>query len=135
MLNLISGAAQPVSIYEWGISFDGVTAGAVPATVELMQSTQATAGTATAGTVVQVGGRAITAQPTFSYNYTSEPTVLTAIEAFYVPQYMGTFIKQYPLGLEPDTDLSGGSVKGMAIRVTVSANVNVLCYARFGIGG
>jgi hypothetical protein len=48
---------------------------------------------------------------------------------------MGVLVKQYPLGLEPDTDLSGGTVKAMALRVNVSANVNVLAYMRFGIGG
>lgn len=136
-LNLIAGANQPITILEWGISFDGVTASAVPATVELCQSTQATAGTsaASAPAIVQVGGRTITAQPTTGHNYTAEPTVLTVIEQFFVPQFMGQFVKQYPLGLEPDTDLSGGTVKALAIRVNVSANVNVLAYARFGIGG
>lgn len=137
VLNLIAGAAQPISIYEWGVSFDGVTASAVPATVELCQSTQATAGTAGGSipAIVQVGGRAITAQPTTGHNYTAEPTVLTVVEQFYVPQFMGVFVKQYPLGMEPDTDLSGGTIKAIAIRVNVTANVNVLAYARFGIGG
>jgi hypothetical protein len=136
-LNLIAGANQPVSIFEWGISFDGVTSSAVPATVELCQSTQATAGTPAASppAIVQVGGRTLTAQPTTGHNYTAEPTVLTVIEQFYVPQYMGMFVKQYPLGLEPDTDLSGGTVKALALRVNVTANVNVLVYIRFGIGG
>jgi hypothetical protein len=137
VLNVLAGASQPVSIFEWGISFDGVTASAVPATVELCQSTQATAGTSAASppAIVQVGGRPLTAQPTTGFNYTAEPTALTVIEQFYVPQYMGMFVKQYPLGLEPDTDLSGGTVKALALRVNVSANVNVLAYIRFGIGG
>jgi hypothetical protein len=99
--------------------------------------TQAGAGTSAASppAIVQVGGKAYTIQPTTGHNYTAEPTVLTPIEQFYVPQYMGTLVKQYPLGLEPDTDLSGGTVKAMALRVNVSANVNVLAYMRFGIGG
>ena len=136
VLNVIAGANQAVSIIEWGVSFDGVTSSAVPATVELCQSTQAGAGTAGATpTIVLVGGRAISAQPTAGSNYTAEPTTLTAIEGFYVSQFMGTFVKQYPLGQEPDTDLSGGTVKALAIRVNVSANVNILAYVRFGIGG
>lgn len=137
VLNVIAGANQPVSIVEWGISFDGVTSSAIPATVDLCQSTQAGAGTS-AGSVpaiVQTSGRTITAQPTSGHNYTAEPTTLTAIESYFVPQYMGTFIKQYPLGLEPDTDLSSGTVKAIAIRVNTSATVNVLAYIRFGIGG
>jgi hypothetical protein len=137
VLNVIAGANQPIAIFEWGVSFDGVTASAVPATVELCQSTQAGAGTS-AGSVpaiVQVGGRQITAQPTSGHNYTAEPTTLTPIEQKFVPQFMGVYEKQYPLGLEPDSDLSGGTVKALALRVNVSAAVNVLAYIRFGIGG
>lgn len=137
VLNVIAGANQPVSIIEWGVSFDGVTGSAVPATVELCQSTQGAAGTS-AGSVpaiVQVSGRSITAQPTSGHNYTVEPTTLTVIEQFFVSQFMGMLVKQYPLAQEPDSDLSGGTIKALAIRVNVTANVNVLAYMRFGIGG
>ena len=137
VLNVIAGANQAVSVIEWGVSFDGVTATAVPATVELCQSTQATAGTSGASVpaIVQTGGRALTAQPTSGHNYTAEPTALTVIEQVFVPQFMGVYVKQYPLGMEPDTDLSGGTVKAMAIRVNSSATVNVLAYIRFSTGG
>lgn len=137
VLNVIAGANQPVNIFAWSISFDGVTSSAVPALVELCQSTQATAGTSAASppAIVQVGGRAMTPQHTTGYNYTAEPTALTVIEHYYISQYNGSFTMQYPLGLEPDTDLSGGTVKALALRVNVSANVNVLAYVRFGIGG
>jgi hypothetical protein len=62
VLNVIAGANQLISVFEWGISFDGVTGTAVPATVELCQSTQATAGTSAASppAIVQVGGKAYT---------------------------------------------------------------------------
>lgn len=137
VLNVIAGASQPVSVFEWGVSFDGVTSSAVPATVELCQSTQATAGTSAASppAIVQVGGKPITIQPTTGHNYTAEPTALTVIEQAFVPQFMGYWVKQYPLGLEPDTDLSGGTIKAMAIRINVTANVNCLAYIRYGIGG
>jgi hypothetical protein len=46
----------------------------------------------------------------------------------------GVLVRQYPLGQEPDTDLSGGTVKALALRVNVTANMNVLAYMRFGIG-
>lgn len=136
VLNVISGANQPISIIEFGISFDGVTSSAVPAKVYLSQSTQAGAGTAgVTPTIVQESGRLITAQPTAGANYTVEPTAITVLEPFFVPQYMGTFVKQYPLGQEPDSDLSGGTVKALCLQVNVSANVNVFAYIRFGIGG
>lgn len=137
VLNAIAGANQAISIFEWGISFDSSTSTQTPATVELCQSTQGAAGTSAGSipAVVQVGGRAITAQFTVGHNYTAEPTTLTVIEQFYIPQYMGWFYKQYPLGQEPDTDLSGGTVKALALRVNVTANVNVKAYMRVGIGG
>lgn len=136
-LNVIAGANQAVTVFEWGVSFDGVTATAVPATVELCQSTQAGAGTGAASppAIVQIGGRTIAAQPTSAHNFTVEPTVLTPIEQVFVPQFMGIYVKQYPMGLECDTDLSGGTVKAIAIRVNTSATANVLAYIRFGIGG
>lgn len=136
VLNIIAGANQPVSLIAFTISFDGVTASAVPATVDVCQSTQAGAGTAgVTPTVVQTAGRTILAQVTAGANYTAEPTTLTAIETFYVPQFMGLYSYQYPLGQEPDSDLSGGTVKAIAIRANVTANVNCLVTARFGIGG
>ena len=135
VLNLIAGANQPVQLIEWGVSMDGVTSSAVPATVNLCQSTQATAGTSGGSipAIVQEKGRSITAQMTTGHNYTAEPTALTIIEQVYVPQFMGVYVRSYLPGDGPDTDLSGGTVKALAIRVNVSANVNVLAYARFVI--
>jgi len=136
VLNIIAGANQPVQIIEWGISFDGTTSSATPATVNLCQSTQATAGTAGASppAIVQVTGRSITTQFTAAHNYTAEPTALTVIEPYFVSQYMGQFVKQYLPGREPETDLSGGTVKALAIRVNTTATVNVFAYAYVTIG-
>lgn len=132
VLNAIAGANQPVQIIEWGVSFDGVTSSAVPATVNLCQSTQATAGTSAGSVpaVVQVRGRTTTAQFTVGHNYTAEPTALTVIEQLFVPQYNGIYVRAYGMNEGPDTDLSGGTVKALAIRVNVTANVNCLAYMR-----
>ena len=132
VLNVIAGANQPVQFIEWGVSFDGVTSSAVPATVQLCQSTQAGAGTpgGSAPAIVQVRGRATTAQFTAAHNYTGEPTVLTVIEQVFVPQFMGIYVRSYGPSDGPDTDLSGGTVKALAIRVNTSATGNVLAYAR-----
>ena len=137
VLNVIAGANQQVNCLEFGVSFDGVTSSAVPATVELCTSTQATAGTS-AGSVpaiVQVAGRSLTSQVTSGHNYTAEPTALVVIEQFFVPQFNGVIVKQYPLGYEPDTDFSGGTIRALAIRVNTSATVNCLAYMRFTSGG
>ena len=138
-LKILAGANQPFQIIEWGISFDGTTSTATPATVTLEQSTEAGAGTGAASppAIVQVGGnKNITAQITSAHNFTAEPSALTVVEQVFVPQYMGIYVKQYPLGQEPESDLSGTSsgVKAMCIRVNSTATVNVLAYARVTIG-
>lgn len=132
VLNAIAGANQPVQIIEWGVSFDGVTSSAVPATVNLCQSTQAGAGTSAGSipAVVQVRGRAMTAQFTVGHNFTAEPTALTVIEQEFVSQYNGMYVRSYGTNEGPDTDLSGGTVKALCIRVNTSATVNVLAYMR-----
>lgn len=137
VLNIIAGANQPIAIIEWGVSFDGITSNAIPAKVELCQSTQAAAGTVGAGppAILQAGGRVIAPQFTAQHNYTVEPTVLSCIEPCYIPQFNGAYVKQYPLGQEPETDLSGGTIKALCLRVTPSAAVNCLAYARVAIGG
>lgn len=139
VLNVLAGANQPIQIVEWGVSLDGTTSSATPATVELMQSTQATAGTpgASAPAVVQTtGNKNVTVQFTTAHNYTAEPTVLTTIEQFYVPQYNGLLVKQYLPSREPESDLSGtaSGVKGLCLRVTPSASVDVLAYMIVSIG-
>lgn len=136
ILNLRAGANQNIAIVEWGISFDGVTSSAVPATVDLCQSTEATAGTsAGALTAVQTVGRTLAWQGTVGHNFTAEPTVLTPFEQVFVPQFMGAFVKQYPLGYEPESDFSGGTIKALSLRVNVSANVNVRAYVKFTVCG
>ena len=129
-LMVIPGANSGILVVEFGISFDGVTATAVPALVELVSSTQAGAGTPTGTpTVTQVRGRVTGGElPTASGRYSVEPTVLVRHKAWYVPQFMGLLVVQFPLGREPETDDSGGAIKAYGIRVNVTANVNVMCY-------
>jgi len=130
-LNSIAPAGHGLALTEFAVSMDGVTSTAVPATLDVCQSTQATAGTSgVSPTITQVRGRATSGSaPTGGSNYTAEPTTLTVVKKFYVPQLMGTFIYQAPLGREIECDSSGGTVKALALRINVSANVNVLSYA------
>jgi hypothetical protein len=136
VLNVIAGANQPIQIVEWGVSFDGVASSAVPATVNLCQSTQAGAGTSggSVPAVVQITGRSIPAQFTVGHNYTAEPTALTVLEEFFVSQYNGMFVRQYPQGQEPETDVSSGTIKALALRVNTSATVNCLAFMKVEIG-
>lgn len=126
-LNIIAGANQAILLKSVTIAMDGTTSSAVPATVDICQSTQATAGTGTGSpTITQASGRALAAQATVAANFSAEPTVLTPLEKYYVPQFMGLFRYNLPLGDEYETDFSGGTVKALAVRINVTANVNVL---------
>jgi len=129
IVNVIPSAGRTATVTELSVSFDGVTASAVPVLVELCQSTQATAGTSTAGTLTQVRGRATTVGATAGVNYTVEPTVLTATRQWLVTPNGGLWTIQFPLGREPEADAT--TVKGLALRVTAPAIVNVRGYVEF----
>jgi hypothetical protein len=132
--NLIAGTTDPPVITEFSISFDGVTASAVPVLVELCSSTQAGAGTpGTVGTIVQVRGYAsFTPVTTVSGQYTAEPTVLTAIKQWYIPAFMGSFTIQEPLGREPQGFITASTaMKGIALRVSAPAAVNARGYVEW----
>ena len=127
IINIIPSTGRTATIVEFGVSFDGVTASAVPVLVELCSSTQATSGTSTAGTLTQLRGRTTTVGATAGINYSAEPTVLTAIKQWLVTPYGGNLVIQFPLGREPEADATTN--KGIAIRVTAPAAVNVRAYA------
>lgn len=135
VLNVLAGANQAISIIGWGISMDGITATAIPATVDVCQSTQGAAGTAgaTPTVVIENGDAALAFQGSAASNYTVEPTTLTSLMKVYVPQFMGSFNYQYPLGQEPESDYSGGTIRAIAIRINTTATVNVLAYLRFTV--
>lgn len=128
VLMAIAPSANGLRLVEFALSMDGVTASAVPALVELVTSTQAGAGTSgVTPTITQIRGRTASATaPTGGSNYTAEPTTLVRHKAFYVPQFMGLIIVQFPLGREPECDASGGTIKGLGIRITTTATVNVV---------
>ena len=127
-LMAISPAGHGLSMVEFGVSTDGITASAVPMTVDIVTSTQAGAGSSGATpTITQVRGRSTSGSaPTGGGNYTAEPTTLVVVKKLYIPQFMGTFVYQAPLGRELECDSSGGTIKGLGIRVNVSANVNIV---------
>lgn len=131
IVNLIAGSAVGIHVVEFGISFDGVTASAVPVLVELCQSTQATAGTSTGGTVNQLRGRVQSSGITAGVAYSAEATVLTPVKQWLVTPNGGLLVIQSPLGREGETDLSGGTIKGIALRCTAPAIVNTRAYMEF----
>lgn len=129
-LYVTAPAGHGLSLVEIGISFDGVTASAVPVLVEICTQT-GTAGTGAASppAAAQVRGRVTTGQaPTVAHNFTAEPGTPLVVRQWYVSPNGGTFIYPVPLGREIECDASGGTIKGISIRTTPAAAVNTVCY-------
>lgn len=132
ILMIVGAANVAFRLVEFGISFDGVTSDAVPALVELVSSTQATAGTNTGATEQQIRGPADhNPQCTGFHSYTAEPTVLSVVKEWFVPQFMGGLVVQFPLGREFEQVTSAD---GIGIRVTASATVNCRAYMEWEEG-
>jgi hypothetical protein len=127
ILKLIAGAAFNVKIHEIKISTDGVTATAVPMTVDWGTSDETTAGT-TGGTnkTTQIKGTAVAHGTTLGSNFTAEGTTYDIVDGIYVPQFMGLVVIQSPLGLE-QVSPGGAVADSFLVRVNVTANVNVFC--------
>lgn len=128
MLQIGTPATTNLSIIEWGISFDG-SAAATPIEVELFGTTVAATVTAVNPTSygdpnavasLCVGGTGAT-----GFTATVEGTVAN-YRGFDLQLIAPTnqYVKQYPLGREPEVAAS----QFVRIRVTAGAAVNAYCY-------
>lgn len=113
---------------------DGVTASAVPATVDLITSDETTAGTGS-GTAVttQIKGRTEAHGLTVTQNHSAEGTTYTVLKTFFVPQFMGLVVLQNPLGLEEESPGSDAA-DSIGLRINVTANVNVNVWIKWSRG-
>ena len=119
---IIPGSSAPVTIAEIGVSVDSSTGRCF---VELVESTQAGAGTNTNTGHKQIGGfvsgDSSTPVATYGREYGSEPTTLTVLK-FWRFLHPGPFVIQFPLGREPQSLVSGATkYKGIGIRLTVDS--------------
>lgn len=129
-LKLIAPTSFNIKIHEIGVSMDGVTASAVPATFEWGTSDETTAGTSVGTPVTtQIKGAALAHGLTVGQNFSAEGTTYTIQNGVYVPQYMGLFILQNPLGLEPVSP--AGLADSFLLRINVTANVNALAWIKW----
>lgn len=131
ILYINAGANVDACISEMCVGFDGVTASAVPALVELVYGTKAsnsTPGTnSTSFTPVQSRGWAVKTVAAAAANVcTSEPTVLVAHRQWLVTPNGGLLVIQFPLGKEP-TAHNIASTSGLQIGVRVNAPATVNC--------
>ena len=122
MLNFINAANSTLLLVEFSVSFDGVTASAIPVLVELGHCTQAGAGTSSSATIRQIRGATRTVQGTAQRQYTVEPTVITVLKEWLVRPDGGLLHLQFPLGREPQQNTT---LDGLVLRATAPATVNV----------
>lgn len=124
VVGVISTANFGCVLKKYRVSFDGVTASAVPVYVEICNCTFATNppnGTAnTLETTWQNYGKGITAGFITARNWSTEPTVVSPLDTFDLTPNGGTVIYDFPLGDCPDVGVSTGFI----IRCTAPAAVN-----------
>lgn len=128
-----------VSVVEWGISFDGTTAG-TPIACELIQTTTvaATVTAYVANDVVLFTDPAanvpgLTLSTTGSgYTASAEGTVVAPVRYgdYQLVAPTNQYVKQFPL----DQEFVVAAAGVLRIRVTAAAAVNAVCYVTFAIG-
>jgi hypothetical protein len=132
-LMVICPAQFGIDLKKLSISFDGVTASAIPVLCEVVSSTNAsnstpgTANTSESANIQQIYGRSITTGFTAFSASTSEPTVLTRLWSFNLTPTGGSLFYDFPLGDTFDTAVSSG----IGIRLTAPASVNAICSLTF----
>lgn len=130
VLKIITPTSFHIKVHEIGVSMDGVTSTAVPATFEWGTSDETTAGTSVGTPVTtQITGRAQAHGITLGQNFSAEGTTYTIHNSLYVPQFMGVFVLQNPLGLEPESP--GDAADSFLLRINVTAAVNVFAWIKW----
>lgn len=130
VLKLVTPATFNIKVHEIVLSSDGIVPTAVPATVDVFTSTEATAGTGTGSALTnQVKGRAQAHGLTVTQNHSAEGTVYTVLKSLFLPQFMGFIPLPNPLGLEEESP--GDAADSIGVRINVTANVNILCWIKW----
>lgn len=122
VLGLKAHANFGLDLKKAAVSFDGVSATAIPVLVELCYCTWATNSPGTNSTSVtplQTYGRVVAVGATAGKTWTTEPTVLTVLKELLIPPTSGVMY-DIPLGDTWDCALS----EGFAIRLTAPAIVS-----------
>lgn len=130
VVSVVNASNSLLRIVEFSVSLDGTDA-TKTCLIELCKSTQATAGTSSAVTLVQTYGPTRTAQATAAKNYTVEPTVLTVIKRWRISAAAGSFTAQFPLSRETEQITSAN---GLCIRLTSTGACNADGYIEFEEG-
>lgn len=126
VLTVVGPASYGIDLLGFWLGFDGSTV-AEPATWELCRHDATSAGTSTAATPIQEGGRVIAHGTTAAHTYTVEPTVLTVIKSGLLTPNGGYYEYEYPPDATPDSDAGDG----FALRITSPTVVNARAGFRF----
>jgi hypothetical protein len=131
LLQIATPATCELRISEWGISFDG-SAAATPIKVELVDTNVAAtvtahvaAGLMSLNDTNTVASRMTLGTTATGYTATVEGTTTAArLLDYQQVSPTGLYVKQWPLGLEPEVAVS----RFLRVRVTAAAAVNAVCY-------
>lgn len=130
VLGVKAGAQFGVDLKKIRIGFDGTLPTAAVVLIEVCAATFATNAPGTASTTVAVNqayGRLAGTGFSAAKSWTTEPTVLTALEEYPITPFAGLLPYDFPLGDSPDSALG----EGFVIRVTAPASVNCRASAWF----
>lgn len=130
VINVINASNALVRLVEFSVNLDGTDA-TKTCLIELCKSTQATAGTGSAVTLVQTYGPTRAAQSSAVKGYGTDPTVLTVIKRWRISSAAGSFTAQFPLGREAEQITSANSI---CLRLTSTGAVNADGYIEFEEG-
>jgi hypothetical protein len=129
ILYIVTSTICQPAIVEIDISFDGVTASAVPVLVELVSSTAGTAGTPRAALAAGKqlrGWPAQTSQTTCADSYTVEPGTSLVNRKWLDSPNGGLYSIQFPMSREPTGIVTAATdAKAWGVRCTAPAIVNV----------
>lgn len=129
---VVAASANQPSLVEFHISFDGVTASAVPVLVELISGTAGGAGTPRAALAAMKqlrGWPAQTSQTTAADTYSAEPTTELVTKKWLLTPNGGSQTIQAPLGRETTGIVTAATdAKTWGLRATAPAGVNCHAY-------
>ena len=112
-LAVLGSSADSICLKRVRLSFNSVTSSDAPALVEVGIIT-AIGTVGTSFTPVQIAGHTLASSASAGYNNSGEPTYNRIFESLYVPVNNGLVDWFYPLGEEPQCDVS----QGFGVRIT-----------------
>lgn len=131
LLQIATPSTKPIRVIEWGISFDG-SAAATPGQIELVQTDVAATVTAHVAAGVMPfsdpgAPASVMTLGTSATGYTASvegTTTASRLLDYQLIAPTGQYVKQFPLGREPELPIS----KFLRVRVTFAAAVNAVTY-------